>query len=137
MFDFGITYTTPTIKRMVGRFVSPTTITTFEKHARSLAFLILSPDYSLSLVFVDEKKAQALNIKYRGKDYTPNVLSFPLSPTAGEIYICPKIAEQQAAEYNHTAAEHLRFLFIHGCLHLTGLDHGAKMDRLEKKYMGL
>lgn len=96
---------------------------------------ILGKKYALSLVFSDLKTIQKLNIAYRGKDYVPNVLSFPLSPTSGEIYICPEIAAKEAAEYGHTAAEHIKYLYIHGCLHLKGLPHGPEMDRLEKKYM--
>jgi rRNA maturation RNase YbeY len=103
----------------------------------SLALKILGKSYSLSLVFSDSTTIQKLNVQYRGKDYIPNVLSFPLSKTSGEIYICPMVAKKEAKEYGNTYEEQLRYLFIHGCLHLKGLPHGKEMDRLEKKYMSI
>ena len=39
---------------------------------------VLGADYDLSLAFVGDKESQELNIKHRGKDYIPNVLSFEL-----------------------------------------------------------
>jgi probable rRNA maturation factor len=101
----------------------------------ALAAEILGGDYSLSLVFSDEATIQQLNVTYRAKDYVPNVLSFPLLPGTGEIYICPEVAAKESAEYGHTPAEQIQYLFVHGCLHLKGLPHGKEMDRLEKVYM--
>ena len=48
---------------------------------------ILGAEYTLSLVFVGDAKSRALNKNYRNKTYTPNVLSFPLSDSMGEIFI--------------------------------------------------
>jgi probable rRNA maturation factor len=136
--DFSCTYTTAAVEKQVRRLASHkntasehTTLASFEASLRDVAEKILGASYECSLVFSDEKKIQQLNVQYRQKDYVPNVLSFPLSDTAGEVYICPTIAEKEAPQYSHTPSEHMRYLFIHGCLHLTGLDHGAKMDRLE------
>jgi rRNA maturation RNase YbeY len=50
----------------------------------------------LSVVFVGRKKARDLNVKYRKKDYIPQVLGFPMSREAdsdglvrlGDIVIC-------------------------------------------------
>lgn len=91
--------------------------------------------YEASVVFVGEKRAQALNIAYRKKDYIPNVLSFPLSDTSGEIYICPNVAKKEAKNFNLTYKGYVTFLLIHGLLHLKGYDHGATMEKLERKYM--
>ena len=98
---------------------------------------ILSKKYTLSLVLTDPKTIQKLNVQYRRKDYVPNVLSFPLSKTEGEIYICPDVAKNEAAEYGHSVADHIRYLYIHGCLHLKGLPHGKEMGQLEKKYLSV
>lgn len=92
---------------------------------------ILGARYELSLVFVGRTRAQALNVAYRKKDYYPNVLSFPLSATEGEIYICPEVAKQQAKKFDMTVDGFMGFLFIHGLYHLKGHDHGDKMDALE------
>lgn len=95
---------------------------------------ILGKRYSLSLAFVGGIRAQKLNEAYRNKTYTPNVLSFPLDEKTGEIYITPAIATKEAKKFDMTPKGYIGFLFIHGCLHLKGHDHGDKMDRLEQKY---
>ena len=96
---------------------------------------ILGKRYELSLVYVGTKRAQSLNQAYRSKSYVPNVLSFPLSDTAGEIFICPKVALKEAKNFDLTPNGYITFLFIHGCLHLKGHDHGDTMDKLERKYL--
>lgn len=95
---------------------------------------ILGARYALSLVFVGETRAQALNKTYRNKTYVPNVLSFPLEKDAGEIYICLSVAKRQAKQYGMTYPHYVRFLLIHGLLHLKGLPHGDTMDRAEARY---
>lgn len=95
---------------------------------------ILGSEYSLSLSFVGEKRAKALNRTYRQRSYVPNVLSFPLNATTGEIVICPQVAKREAANFAMTPINYIGFLFIHGCLHLKGLDHGATMEKAERRY---
>jgi len=96
---------------------------------------ILGKKYTLSLTFIGTKRAQTLNQQYRKKDYVPNVLSFPLDPSTGEVYICPAISYPEAKEYFLSHEGYIAFLFIHGLLHLKGLDHGEEMERLERKYV--
>ena len=96
---------------------------------------ILGASYELSLTFIGPDRAKRLNTTYRSKDYTPNVLSFPLDEKTGEIYICPAVAEKQAKEYGFTVRGHIAFLFIHGLLHLKGHAHGDTMDKLEHKFV--
>jgi len=95
---------------------------------------ILGKKYTLSLAFIGGTRAQALNATHRGKDYTPNVLSFPLDTGIGEVFITPTIAEKEASKFSMTPKGYVGFLFIHACLHLKGLDHGDTMDKAEKKY---
>ncbi len=95
---------------------------------------ILGKSYSLSLSFVGGTTAQRLNKSYRNKTYTPNVLSFPLDNSHGEIFITPTVAAKQAHRYDMTKNGYIGFLFIHALLHLKGLDHGDTMDKAEKKY---
>jgi rRNA maturation RNase YbeY len=59
---------------------------------------------------------------------------FPLDDTAGEIYIAPSVAKKQAHKYNMSVDGYIGFLFIHALLHLKGYDHGATMDKAEKRY---
>lgn len=95
---------------------------------------ILGNDYELTLNYIGAKRAQSLNQIYRQKDYVPNVLSFPLDKHCGEIYICPAVAKREAHKFSLSVEGYLVYLFIHGCLHLKGYDHGAKMDELEQHY---
>ena len=95
---------------------------------------ILGKQYALSLAFIGATRAQRLNQEHRGKTYVPNVLSFPLDNTAGEIYIAPSVAKKQAHKYNMSVDGYIGFLFIHALLHLKGYDHGATMDKAEKRY---
>ena len=96
---------------------------------------ILGKRYDLSLQFVGPTRAQKLNATYRQKTYTPNVLSFPLTEHTGEIFICPQVAVKEAAKYQLSVDGYVAYLFIHGCLHLKGLDHGDTMDKAEQKYL--
>lgn len=95
---------------------------------------ILGRNYTLTLSFVGGTRAQKLNAAYRNKTYTPNVLSFPLDTHFGEIYITPTVAQKEAKKFSMTPSGYIGFLFIHGCLHLKGHDHGATMDKAERKY---
>ena len=95
---------------------------------------ILGKQYELSLVFVGDKKSRTLNRIYREKDKATNVLSFPLSKTEGEIFINLKKAKVEAKDFDKQYIPFVGFLFVHGLLHLKGLDHGTHMERLEKKY---
>lgn len=95
---------------------------------------ILGKSYTLSLAFIGGTRAQALNKEHRGKEYVPNVLSFPLDGKVGEVFITPTIAKKEAPKFSMTHKGYVGFLFIHACLHLKGLDHGDTMDKAEKKY---
>ena len=98
---------------------------------------ILGKKYELSLVFVGEKTAKKLNKQYRSKTYVPNILSFPISETSGEIFICLKTISKECKEFDMSPIQYEKFLFIHGCLHLTGLDHGEEMEKQENKFKKL
>jgi len=102
---------------------------------REMKDAILGKKYELSVAFVGTKRAQKLNVGYRQKTYVPNVLSFPLDETTGEIYLCPEIAYPEAKDFNLSKDGYIAFLFIHGLLHLKGHDHGATMEGLEQRYM--
>ena len=96
---------------------------------------VLGKNYLLSLSFVGSTRAKTFNQTYRKKDYVPNVLSFPLDETTGEIIICPQVARSEAKKFGLSVDGYIAYLFIHGCVHLKGHDHGDTMDGLEQKYM--
>ena len=96
------------------------------------ALAAILPGWELSLAFAGETRAQQMNIALRNKDYVPNVLSYESGHKSGEIVICPKVAKRQAPSYGLSYTEFVGLLFIHGCLHLKGMQHGATMDRQER-----
>lgn len=95
---------------------------------------ILGKNYTLTVIFCSPKESQERNRDYRDKDYPTNILSFPLDKTEGEIYISLVTARQDAKKFEMSYIEFLHLLFVHGCLHLKGHDHGSTMEELETKY---
>lgn len=94
---------------------------------------VLGKDYELSVVFVTDKLSQELNRTWREKDKPTNILSFPLSKTAGEIFIAPAVVRREAPSFDRNVSNFTAFLFIHGLFHLKGFDHGGKMEDEEAK----
>ncbi len=93
---------------------------------------ILGKKYVLSLVFVGETLSKKLNNQYRQKNKPTNVLSFPLSKSEGEIFLNLTRAKMEAPKFDDSYTDFVGFLFIHGLLHLKGMDHGSRMERAEK-----
>jgi len=100
--------------------------------------------------FVSRTEAVALNERFRGRDYAPNVLSFPYGDdgddggagnagsVCGDIAICPAIVAREATEQGKPFEAHIAHLVVHGVLHLRGYDHvedrdAARMERLESR----
>lgn len=100
-----------------------------------MACRVLGKKYELSLAFIGRDRSQAINKKLRHKDKPADVLSIPLSKTSGEIMICLERAKKQAKKFDHTYTQHVGFLFIHGLLHLKGMDHGSTMESEERSMM--
>ncbi len=96
---------------------------------------LLGKKYDLSINFIGPNEAKDLNIRYRAKDYTPNVLSFPLSENEGEIYICLSVVRSGAKEFSMSYQKFVHLIVIHGCLHLKGLGHSSTMEDMEEKLL--
>ncbi len=92
---------------------------------------VLGADYKLNLVFTSPAKIKKLNKIYRNVDKPTDILSFPLSKTEGEIYISPSETRRMAKDFDRTYDNFMAFLFIHGCVHLIGHDHGGTMEDIE------
>ena len=92
---------------------------------------VMGERYTLSLAIVGEQKIRILNRTHRGKDMPTDVLSFPYSKTDGEIIINPNTARKKAKQFGMTERHYLAFIFIHGLLHLKGLEHGRTMETQE------
>ena len=93
--------------------------------------MVLGNSYELSVAFVESSEIKKLNRKFRNKNEPTDILSFPLSNKSGEIVLCMTEIAKQSPLFGRTTANFLRFLFIHGLLHLKGYEHGRKMDALE------
>ena len=93
----------------------------------------LGDKYSLNLIFTTPAKIKRLNTIYRDKECSTDILSFPISETEGEIYISHADARAEAKKFGRDLDNFLAFLFIHGCTHLKGHDHGAIMESIETK----
>lgn len=101
----------------------------------------------VSVALVDDAAMQRLNRKYRHKNRTTDVLTFPAedfdSPESrrllGDIVVCVDQAKRQASAERHSLATEVRYLLLHGVLHAYGYDHetdGGDMDGLEQKLRG-
>jgi len=84
-----------------------------------------------------------LNRRYRGKDRTTDVLSFPPAEGAGgflgDLVISVPEARRQAKRSGQAVEAVIRKLLLHGLLHLLGYDHETdrgEMDALEGKLRG-
>jgi len=91
-----------------------------------------SPLRELSIAFVSGERMRALNRRFRRKNKTTDVLTFP--GEAAEIVISLPTAKRQAREERHSIATEVRYLLLHGLIHALGYDHEAdegEMDALE------
>jgi probable rRNA maturation factor len=89
----------------------------------------------VSIAFVDDAAMQTLNRKFRRKNRTTDVLTFPGEQSC-EIVISVDQARRQAASEKHSLATEIRYLLLHGILHGLGYDHvtdHGEMDALELK----
>lgn len=93
----------------------------------------MGKDYSLSLVFIGKNKSAILNYSYRQKNKPTNILSFPLNKKSGEIFITLELTKKEAKKFERTHDNFVAFLFIHGLMHLKGMEHGSRMEEAEKK----
>jgi len=106
-------------------------------------------NYEVSVSFLDNAQIHELNLEYRGKDASTDVLSFPLRKDnnydlnqetgaymLGDIAISIPTAVQQAEQYGHTFQREIAFLTVHSMLHLLGYNHekgGIEAVRMREK----
>lgn len=98
---------------------------------------ILGPKYDLSVSFLSKADQKRINRIYRKKDKTTNVLSFSLSKNSGEITFDLVQVKKDAPLFEMTYSKFLKYLFIHGCLHLKGFEHSSTMEKEEKKFLAM
>lgn len=106
-----------------------------EKEFSKIKNAILGEKYELDVAFLTPQKQKAINKTYRNIDKTTNILSFPLTKTSGQITFDLSKVKKDSPLFDMTYAKFLKYLFIHGLLHLKGYDHSAIMERQEKKFL--
>jgi probable rRNA maturation factor len=86
----------------------------------------------LSIAFVGDRRMRSLNRQYRKKDRPTDILSFSDSGDClGELVIDLKQIERQAKRFSPNTAAELRFILVHGLLHLLGHDDATEQGRKE------
>ena len=110
---------------------------------KTLNHLSLSFEPIISVTIVNNDYIHDINRTYRHKDSPTDVISFAFLDddpnrddlfrsgkmvVLGEIYISSEKAKEQAQEYGHSLDREMRFLFVHGLLHLLGYDHMKEED---------
>lgn len=98
----------------------------------------LEKSIEVDLLFVTKNKMKKLNNFYRNKNYTTDVLSFPLNSKIelnflevipiGQIIISPWKIKKQAKEFNHSLRREFCYIFTHGIAHLLGFDHQTEEE---------
>jgi probable rRNA maturation factor len=83
---------------------------------------------SVTVLVTTSRELRRLNQRFRGKDTSTDVLSFPPPPLAakgfaGDVAISADIASQNARRLGHSLADEIKILALHGVLHLSGCDH--------------
>ncbi len=81
---------------------------------------------AVTVMVTDSREMRRLNFRFRDKDQSTDVLSFPapgfVNGFAGDIAICLDVAARNARTLKHSTAEEVRVLVLHGILHLAGYD---------------
>jgi probable rRNA maturation factor len=104
---------------------------------------------TFNVCFVDDHEIGRLNATYRGKRCPTDVLSFPWLEGRrgsrgaarewrgflGEVVISVETARRNARSEGHATTNEIRWLVLHGVLHLLGYDH--ETDRGEMKALEL
>lgn len=86
------------------------------------------PGGELSLVVLDAPAMGRLHAGFLGDPSPTDVITFDGDPAlgaAGEVCICADVARDYAAAHGGDFARELLLYFVHGYLHLAGLDDTA------------
>ena len=115
--------------------------------AHALAAEGLNREVAVDVVVVDDATIHELNRRFLDHDEPTDVITFALDGgdgddgddgggfvtpgprQLGEIYISCERAAAQSAEWGNTPEAEVRFLTVHGVLHLLGWDDATAEDR--------
>ncbi len=94
----------------------------------------------ISVLLVDDSAIAKMNKRYLNRDGTTNVLAFPMREgpfsevnphILGDVVVSVETAEKEAREASISLEQQLRYLLIHGILHLLGYDHESSREDKE------
>lgn len=98
----------------------------------------------VEIILADDAAVGEANAAYLGCVGPTNVISFPpyfgpclgtSVPGQGLIILSLDAVNREALLYGQNAEEHTLRLLAHGLAHLSGLDHGETMTRLENEIL--
>ncbi len=101
----------------------------------------------VNLLLTNNDEIQQLNADFRNINAPTNVLSFPQYETfeefipdpsnicIGDVAIAYETVKAEAKEFNKPFFDRCTHLFVHGTLHLLGLDHVEADDRIEMEQL--
>src|ERR1044071_2540846 len=74
----------------------------------------------MTVALVPDRRVQQLNLTFRGKNTSTDVLSFPADEPGvlGDVVIARGVARRQARGAGHDLPTEIRGLALHGLLHL-------------------
>lgn len=87
------------------------------------------------ILLADDAAVQELNARFRDRDRSTNVLSFPAAETAfphlGDVVLAYDCCAAEALAQGKPLSAHLSHLVVHGVLHLLGRDHEDEAEAEE------
>ena len=119
------------------------------RKAKAILDAVGRGDRELSIRLVGDAEMRRLNRRWRGRDRTTDVLSFPLEEgpfpeiaiALGDVVISLDTARRQAEERGLSLRAEVDRLLVHGVLHLAGYDHEVspreerRMKRKERRVL--
>lgn len=87
----------------------------------------------IELYLVDDGHIAALNRQFLGCVGPTNIITFPASRgLAGSLFLSLDTFARECRLYGQKGAEHFLRLLAHGFGHLKGLEHGPRLERVER-----
>jgi probable rRNA maturation factor len=106
-----------------------------ERLFAKILMIFSEPPQNVEVHLLKSDSMRQLNKRFRQKNKTTDVLSFVSREPQllGSIVIDVEVAKIQAKQYQHSVDREITDLFVHGVLHLLGLDHQNKKDAEQMK----
>lgn len=97
----------------------------------------------VTVLITGNRQIRQLNSRFRGKNHSTDVLSFPAllsfpdlgfaNGYAGDIAVSLDVAGRNARSMGHSISREVQILVLHGILHLAGYDHESDAGEMARK----